>query len=123
MRKRVLAIAMAAALLPVPLSAQSPAVGQAIASGQVGERYDGYMGFAGNGSAEVRRQVSAINIRRRNLYIGLAARRNVTPELVGMATACQLFSQLSVGEAYLLNDGTWRRRAAGQTVPLPDYCR
>jgi len=114
-----LALAVAAA----PALAQSPAVGQAIAAGQVGERYDGYMGFAGNPSPEVRRQVSAINIRRRNLYIGLAARRNVTPELVGMATACQLFAQLAPGEAYQLNDGIWRRRAAGQTVPLPDYCR
>jgi uncharacterized protein len=120
---RGIVIAAAAACLAAPLWAQSPAVGEAIAAGQVGERYDGYMGFAGNPSAEVRRQVSAINIRRRNLYISLASRRNVTPELVGMATACQLFSQLAPGEAYLLNDGAWRRRPAGQTVPLPDYCR
>ena len=116
-------IVAASALAPAPLSAQSPAVGQAIAVGQVGERYDGYMGFAASPSPEVRRQVSAINIRRRNLYIGLAGRRNVTPELVGMATACQLFAQLAPGEAYLLNDGTWRRHSASQPVPLPDYCR
>ena len=72
-------IVAASALVAAPLSAQSPAVGQAIAVGQVGERYDGYMGFAASPSPEVRRQVSAINIRRRNLYIGLAGRRNVTP--------------------------------------------
>ena len=120
--RRVFLFAAAWALAG-PLSAQSPAIGQAIASGQVGERYDGYMGIAGNPSPEVRRQVSAINIRRRNLYIGLAGRRNVTPELVGMATACQLFSQLAPGEAYQLNGGTWRRLGAGQKVPLPDYCR
>ena len=116
-------IAAALVFVAGPLWAQSPAVGQAIAAGQVGERYDGYMGYAGNPSADVRRQVSAINIRRRNLYIGLASRRNVTPELVGMATACQLFSQLAPGEAYLLNDGAWRRHSTGQAVPLPDYCR
>lgn len=123
MKRIPLTIAAAFALVAGPLWAQSPAISQAIAAGQVGERYDGYMGITGNPSPEVRRQVSAINIRRRNLYISLAARRNVTPELVGMATACQLFSQLAAGEAYLLNDGAWRRRAAGQTIPLPDYCR
>ena len=112
-----------AAMAAQPLAAQSPVVGQAIAAGQAGERYDGYMGTVGNPSPELRRQVAAINIRRRNLYIDLSTRRNVSPELVGMATACQLFGQLSVGEAYMLNDRVWRRRAAGQTVPLPDYCR
>ena len=96
---------------------------QAIQAGQAGERYDGYMAVVGNGSPDLRRQVSAINIHRRNLYIQLASRRNVTPELVGMATACQLLSRLAVGEAYMLSDGAWRRRAAGQAVPLPDYCR
>jgi uncharacterized protein YdbL (DUF1318 family) len=106
-----------------PSQAQSPVLAQAIAAGQAGERYDGYMGVAGTAPAAVERQVRAINIRRRNLYIGLAARRNTSPDLVGMATACQLLRALPVGEAYMLSDGVWRRRAAGQTVPLPDYCR
>jgi hypothetical protein len=98
-------------------------VAQAIQSGQVGERYDGYMGFVTEPSPQLRRQVNAINLRRRNLYIDLSTRRNVTPQLVGMATACQLLSELAPGQAYLLEDGAWRRRAAGQSVPLPDYCR
>jgi uncharacterized protein YdbL (DUF1318 family) len=108
--------------LAAPAAAQ-PALAQAIASGQVGERFDGYMAVVGSASEEVRRQVAAINIHRRKLYIDLSARRNVTPELVGMATACELFAKLAPGEAYLLNDGAWRRLAAGQKVPLPDYCR
>ena len=112
-----------AALAAQPLTAQSSVIGQAIAAGQAGERYDGYMATVGAPSPELRRQVAAINIRRRNLYIELSTRRNVSPELVGMATACQLFGELTAGEAYMLNDGVWRRRAAGQTVPLPDYCR
>ena len=114
-------VVVAAVLLPAPVSAQSLA--QAIQAGQVGERYDGYRGFVGPPSAELRRQVQAINIRRRNLYIELSTRRNVTAELVGMATACQLFPGLPIGEAYLLNDGTWRRRAPGQPPPVPDQCR
>jgi uncharacterized protein YdbL (DUF1318 family) len=115
-------ILVAALGAAAPAIAQSPVIGQAIAAGQVGERYDGYMAFVGTPSPEVRRQIQAINIRRRNLYIQLSTRRNVTPELVGMATGCQLLSRLPVGEAYLLKDGIWRRRAS-EPVPLPDYCR
>src|SRR5689334_24641493 len=98
-------LAGAAALVSAPAVAQPLALGQAIQAGEVGERYDGYMGFVGTPSPEIRRQVQAINIRRRNLYIELSTRRNVTAELVGMATACQLFASLPAGEAYLLNDG------------------
>jgi len=111
-----------AAFSAAPAAAQSPLVAQAIQAGQVGERYDGYMGFVTTHSPQLRRQVNAINLRRRNLYIGLSTRRNVSPQLVGMATACQLFSQLAVGESYMLSEGAWRRRAAGRSVPLPDYC-
>jgi uncharacterized protein len=112
----------AAALSAAPAAAQSPLVAQAVQAGQIGERYDGYMGFVTNPSPQLRRQVDAINLKRRNLYIGLSTRRNVTPQLVGMATACRLFMQLPVGEAYMMSEGAWRRRAAGQRVPLPDYC-
>ena len=116
-------LVVAAVLLPAPVAAQSPSVSQAIEAGQVGERYDGYMGFVHTPSPELRRQVQAINLRRRNLYIDMSTRRNVTAELVGLATACQLFAELPTGEAYLLNDGTWRRRASGQPAPMPAYCR
>jgi uncharacterized protein YdbL (DUF1318 family) len=112
-----------AAFWAVPAAAQTPLVAAAIQAGQVGERYDGYMGFVANPSPQLRRQVDAINLKRRNLYIGLSTRRNVSPQLVGMATACQLFSNLSAGEAYMPSEGVWRRRAAGESVPLPDYCR
>lgn len=112
-----------AGFLAGPVCAQTPAIAQAIQAGQVGERYDGYMVVSGSASPEVRRQVSAVNIRRRNLYLQLSARRNVTAELAGMATACQLLSQLAAGEPYMLRDGVWRRHSAGETVALPDYCR
>ena len=109
------------ALGPMPAAAQS--LSKAIEAGEVGEKFDGYMGVVGAPSPEVRRQVAAVNLRRRNLYIDLSTRRNVSPQLVGMATACELLSKLSPGEAYMLSDGVWRRRAPGQSVPLPDYCR
>jgi uncharacterized protein len=106
-----------------PVLAQSPVLEGAIAAGVVGERYDGYMGFAMGPSPELRRQVQAINIRRRNLYIELASRRNVTPEVVGLATGCELLARIPPGEAYMLTDGIWRRRAPGQPAPAPERCR
>jgi uncharacterized protein YdbL (DUF1318 family) len=122
--RRFASILCAALLISgAPAAAQSSALAQAIAAGEVGERFDGYMGYVGTPSPEVRRQVSAINLQRRNLYIELSLRRNVSPQLVGTATACQLFAQLPVGEAYMLNDGAWRRRAPGQPAPLPNDCR
>lgn len=106
-----------------PVEAQpGPMLANAISAGQVGERYDGYMGFAVAPSADVRRQIAGINLRRRNLYIELAGRRNVNPAVVGIATACQLFRQLSPGEAYMLADGVWRRWAPGQPAPVPEQC-
>jgi len=122
MRRSVFVIAAALALA-APVAAQSPLLARAIEAGQIGERYDGYMGAVGEAPPAVERQVRAINIQRRNLYIQLAARRNVNPDLVGRATACQLLSQLSPGEAYMLTDGVWRHRGAGQAIVLPDYCR
>lgn len=110
-------------LLPAPLTAQSPQLSAAIAAGQVGERYDGYMGFVGDAAPAIRPQVNAINLRRRNLYIELATRRNVTADVVGLTAACTLLAQLPVGEAYMLDDRVWRRRTANQPAPLPEYCR
>jgi uncharacterized protein YdbL (DUF1318 family) len=102
--------------------AQPAALALAIQTGQIGERYDGYMGFVVPPTPEVRRQVAAVNLRRRNLYIDLAGRRNVTAAVVGVATGCQLLRQLSPGEAYLLSDGKWRRWAPGQPTPVPEQC-
>lgn len=121
MTRRVLLLAFL--LFAAPAVAQSPQLWGAIAAGQVGERYDGYMGFATPPSPEVRRQVDAINIRRRSLYAELAVRRNVTASVVGLTTGCTLLAQIPVGESYMLKDGAWRRRGPGEAAPVPDYCR
>jgi uncharacterized protein YdbL (DUF1318 family) len=116
---------VAAALLaatPPAVSQPAAALASAIQAGQVGEKFDGYMGFSVAPSAEVRRQVQAINLRRRNLYIELGVRRNVTAAVVGIATACQLLRQLTPGEAYQLEDGVWRRWIPGQPLPVPRQC-
>ena len=117
-------ISIAAASLALPAAAaQNPAtINAARQAGVIGERYDGYMSFVTTPPAAIRRQVAAVNLRRRNLYIGLASRRNVNPQAVGIATACELIERLAPGQFYLLADGVWRRRIAGQAVALPGYC-
>ena len=112
-----------AAVLAVPAIAQmSSTIRAAKASGQVGERYDGYLGMASGASASVRREVEAINIRRRSHYSNLAASKGVTPQEVGITAGCMTLGAVGVGEPYLLSDNVWRRRAAGQGAPVPDYC-
>ena len=113
----VLALAGAAA------QAQAPAIEAARAAGIVGERYDGYLGFASPPAANVRSQVGAINLKRRALYSQLAASRGASPQDVGVTAGCSLLARVGVGGAYLWPDGEWRRRAPGQSAPLPDYCR
>jgi uncharacterized protein YdbL (DUF1318 family) len=123
--RAVLLALLAISSLAVPASApaqDSAAIVAARRAGLIGERYDGYLGLASaNVSADVRRQVGAVNIRRRALYSNLAARKGVTPEEVGVTAACSLLRRVGVGEYYLLGQGGWRRLAAGQSA-VPNYC-
>ena len=110
-------------VFPIALLAQEPTtIIAARRAGQVGERYDGYLGLASASvPTEVRRQVAAINIRRRALYSNLAARQGVPREDVGITAACSLLKRIGPGEYYLLGQGGWRRLAPGQSA-APDYC-
>jgi len=114
---------VAGLFLTVPAAAQTPAVDSARASGAIGERYDGYLGVAAPVSQAVRGQVGSINIQRRKLYSNLAASKGASPQDVGVTAGCQLLARVGVGQSYMLADGIWRRRAAGQAAPIPDYCR
>ncbi len=120
--KQAIAFAALIALAPAA-SAQTAAVNAARASGIVGERFDGYLGLAAPVQGNVRSQVATINLTRRALYSRLAASRGASPQDVGITAGCQLLARVGVGQAYLLANSGWRRRAAGQSTPLPDYCR
>lgn len=118
-------VAIAVSVAAIPAAAPSQVYGELAAArraGQVGERYDGYLGLTTAASPAVQRQVSAINIRRRSLYVDLARRRGVTPQVAGYATGCELLTRVPVGEAYMLQDGVWRRRQVGQVIAQPSYC-
>ena len=117
-------VALAAACIAVPAAAQSsPAIRAAKAAGQVGERYDGFLGYASYLPTAVRKEVDAVNIRRRAHYSNLAAARGVSPQDVGVTAGCVTLRSVQVGEAYLLADNRWRRRAAGESAPVPSYCK
>lgn len=116
-------LALSALAIGVPALAQdTSAILEARRAGIVGERYDGYMGYPGTPQEAIRRQVGAINIRRRSLYTDLADRRNATVQEVGIAAGCELLEGVKAGEIYMLGDGSWHRRAAGEPVPAPSYC-
>lgn len=118
-----LVVALVAACLAAPAGAQtSPAIRGAKAGAQVGERYDGYLGSASSLPAGVRREVEAVNIRRRSHYSRLAAAKGVSPAEVGITAGCMTLGSVATGEAYLLADNRWRRRIAGQPAPVPSYC-
>ena len=122
--KKLLAAFLLALALAMPAMAQnSPAIRAAKAAGQVGERFDGFLGYASFLPANARRAVDAVNIRRRAHYANLAAAKGVTPQEVGITAGCMTLASVQVGEAYLLADNAWRRRAEGESVPVPSYCR
>lgn len=121
--KAWLPAALLALCLAVPAAAQtSPAIRAAKAAAQVGERYDGYLGVAAALPTTVRREVEAVNIRRRAHFARLAAAKGVSPQEVGITAGCMTLASVQVGEAYLLADNVWRRRLYGQRAPVPDYC-
>ena len=98
-----------------PAVAQTPAVNAARAAGLVGERYDGYLGFAAPRlrqpfAARSRRSTSAAA----RSTAGWPRRKGVSPQDVGITAGCQLLARVAVGEAYLWTDGRWRRRGPGQ---------
>ena len=108
--------------VPTAAPAQDPAtIIAAKRAGQIGERYDGYIGYVISPSAGLRRQVDAINIRRRSLYHRLAASKGVSPEEVGITAACSLLRRIGAGEYYLQGQGGWQRYAPGRS-PVPSYC-
>lgn len=123
MNRYLLAVALIAGLaVPGAVPAQDPAtIIAAKRAGQIGERYDGYLGYVIGPSASLRRQVDAVNIRRRSLYSSLAASKGVSPQEVGITAACSLLRRINVGEYYLPGQGGWQRYSQGRS-PVPPYC-
>ena len=114
-RSLVLAGAVLALALPAAQAsaqAASPVLAAARASGEVGERTDGYLGFPGAVSADVRRAADELNIKRRAYYAERAAAQHSTVEDYGLTMGFQLIAKTKPGEKYQAPDGSWRTRGA-----------
>ncbi len=121
-RKVALAGAFAAVLaagIAVPALAQrDPEYAAAKAAGQIGEKPDGFLGIVGAETADLRRIVNDINIKRRAVYAQKAQENNATLEEYALSTGCQLILKTSPGEKYMAPDGSWQTRTSA--APLRD---
>ncbi len=123
---KTLALAGAAILVVgaagIAYAQSAGAVSAALSSGEVGEQADGYLGFRSTPSDELRDEVDAINIKRRDVYTKLATQRGVTVRDVAVTVGCEtLQKRVAIGRSYLLTDGEWRTKGEDPIV-LPAYC-
>ena len=113
------AVATALGGIAAPAFAQrDPAYAAARAAGQVGEKMDGYLGIVGAETAELRRIVNDINIKRRAVYAERAQANNATLEEYALTAGCQAILATSPGEKYQAPDGTWQTRTSA--APMRD---
>ncbi|WP_374529303.1 YdbL family protein [Novosphingobium sp.] len=114
------AAALAALALAAPASAQDrdPAYAAARASGAVGEKTDGYLGYPTTPSPEVKKMAEDLNIKRRAIYADKAAAKGVTIEDYAFTAACVAIARTTPGEKYQAPDGSWQTRTSAP--PLRD---
>ncbi len=93
-----------------PAAAQDYATAKA--SGQIGERIDGYVAVVGAGGADLRRVADDTNIKRKAVYAEKAQAQHVTIEEYAFATGCTLIAKTAPGEKYQAPDGSWKTRTA-----------
>ena len=104
---------LAFGLVAAPAQAQrDPAYAQARASGQVGEKMDGYLGVVGSSNATLQRLVDDINIRRRAIYAEQAQANNATLQEYAFTAGCLAIARTVPGEKYQAPDGSWAERTA-----------
>ncbi len=77
----------------------------------VGERLDGYLGAVRGArlSGALKREVDAVNLRRKAAYGDLARQRGVTIETAAAVTAERLIERAPSGQCVQNNSGAWVR--------------
>ena len=114
------AAALAFSGIAAPASAQrDPAYEAARASGQVGEKMDGYLGIVGSADAALRRLVDDLNIKRRAVFADKAKAANATLEEYAFTAGCIAIARTAPGERYQAPDGSWQTRGNGPPIRDP----
>jgi len=111
--RTALALALGAALVSAPAMAQrDPAYAAARASGEVGERTDGYLGIVGGASSALHHMVDDLNIKRKAVYAQAAQAQHATVEEYAFTAGCLAISRTVPGEKYQTPDGAWATRTS-----------
>lgn len=106
------AVFLALASTTAAQAQRDPAYAAARASGQVGEKMDGYLGHVTPPSADLRALVEDLNIKRRALYSEKARAAGATIEEYAFTTGCRLIAQTAPGEKYEGPGGGWLTRTS-----------
>jgi len=108
------ALALGAMALAGAASAQQrdPAYAAARASGQVGEKMDGYLGFVVPPSAAIKALVEDLNIKRKAVYAQQAQAQHATVEEYAFTSGCLAIARTVSGEKYQAPDGSWATRTS-----------
>ncbi len=97
---------------------RDPAYEAARASGQVGEKMDGYLGVVGAGNSGLEAMVRDINIKRRAVYAEKAQAANATLEEYSLTAGCLAIARTAPGEKYQAPNNSWQTRTSAP--PLRD---
>lgn len=101
------------AIVATPVMAQrDPAYAAARASGAIGEKSDGYLGYVSSPSASVKAMVEDLNIKRKAAYTRKAQETNSTVEQFAFTSGCNLIMRTTAGEKYQAPDGSWQTRTS-----------
>ena len=91
--------------------AQAGALEDAKATGQVGERIDGYLGVVGSSApAAVVQLVEQVNAERRARYAEIAQKQGAPVEAVAQIAGKKLIERAGPGEYVMGADGQWQRK-------------
>ncbi len=82
-------------------------------SGLVGEKMDGYIEAVSAPSSSIEALVSAINIKRKDVYFTVAEKTGARPDEAAFTGGCTNIKNTKPGEFYQLPDSSWTVRTAG----------
>lgn len=108
-RRRLLVVALSLALVAGPAAAGP--LDAPKAAGQIGERFDGYLGLVDRAApAGVRQLVERTNAQRATRYAEIAGNRGVTTEAVARIAGQKLVNEAPAGTFVMGPDGRWQQR-------------